>query len=178
LQKPVLGQRLFLPTRRQVYKGLDIGSGKITEKEMQSIPHHLLDVANPKRIFSVAQYKKLADKAIKDIVKRNNVPIIVGGTGFYIDTVVFDQQLPKVPPNKLLRKALEKLSLDALREKLQELDIDRYQSIDIHNRVRMIRAIEIAAALGKVPNIIKSMNDQTVPRTSKYAVEWMYLEFA
>ncbi len=176
LAKTGIGSEIISADSRQVYKGLDIGSGKITEKEMQSIPHHLLDVANPKRIFSVAQYKKLADKAIKDIVKRNNVPIIVGGTGFYIDTVVFDQQLPKVPPNKLLRKALEKLSLDALREKLQELDIDRYQSIDIHNRVRMIRAIEIAAALGKVPNIIKSMNDQTVPRTSKYAVEWMYLD--
>lgn len=154
---------------RQVYKGLDIGSGKITVREMDGIPHHLLDVASPKRTFSVAQYKKLADKAIASIVKKNSVPIIVGGTGFYIDAVVFDQQLPEVPPNKELRKELQKLSLDQLRQQLQTLDIDRYQSIDIHNRVRMIRAIEIAAVLGKVPD--------TVIRSSKFAVEWIYLDF-
>jgi tRNA dimethylallyltransferase len=152
---------------RQVYKGLDIGSGKITIKEMEGVPHYLIDVANPKRAFSVAQYKKLADKAIQKIIARNSIPIIVGGTGFYIDAVVFDQQLPEVPPNRLLRKELASLSLDQLRQKLQQLDIDRYQSIDIHNRVRMVRAIEIAALLGKVPATYKQ---------SKYLVEWIYLD--
>ncbi len=163
-----IGSEIISADSRQVYKGLDIGSGKITTQEMEGIPHHLLDVASPKRTFTVAQYKKLADKTIKDIVKRNNVPIIVGGTGFYIDTVVFDQQLPDVGPNKELRKSLGKLSLDELRQKLQELDIERYKSIDIHNRVRMIRAIEIAATLGKVP--------VQETRASKYAVEWIYID--
>ncbi len=155
---------------RQVYKGLDIGTGKITPAEMHDIPHHLLDVASPKRTFSVAQYKKLADKAIASIIKRNKVPIIVGGTGFYIDTVVFNQQLPEVRANKELRTALDKLSLDELRQQLQQLDAERFESIDIHNKQRMIRAIEIASALGKVPNI------KTIPRTSKYTVEWIYLD--
>jgi tRNA dimethylallyltransferase len=168
LAKEGIDSEIISADSRQVYKGLDIGSGKITTQEMEGIPHHLLDVASPKRTFTVAQYKKLADKAIKDIIKRNNVPIIVGGTGFYIDAVVFDQQLPEVGPNKTLRKSLEKLSLDELRQKLQEVDIERYQTIDIHNPLRMIRAIEIAAALGKVP--VQEI------RTPKYAVKWIYID--
>ncbi len=152
---------------RQVYKGLDIGSGKITAKEMRGVPHHLLDVANPKRTFNIVRYKKLADKAIADIVKRGNIPIIVGGTGFYIDAVIFNQQLPAVKPNPLLRKALSKLSLFELQEKLQQLDSERYETIDIHNKVRLVRAIEIATAIGSVPKIEKS---------SQFEVEWIYLD--
>lgn len=167
-----IGSEIISADSRQVYKGLDIGSGKITPQEMHGIPHHLLDVASPKRTFSVAQYKKLADKVIQKIIKRNKVPIIVGGTGFYIDAVIFDTQLPEVSPNKALRKELGKLSLDELRQKLQELDIERYQSIDIHNRVRMIRAIEIAAVLGKVPAFAKAMAGE-----ARYDVEWIYLDF-
>jgi len=163
-----IGSEIISADSRQIYRGLDIGSGKITPKEMQSVPHHLLDVASPKRTFNVAQYKKLADKAIKDIIGKNKIPIIVGGTGFYIDAVVFDQELPNVPPNKVLREELEKLSLDELRQKLQLLDIERYESIDIHNRVRMIRAIEIAITLGKVP---------VLSRKAKHTVEWIYLDF-
>ncbi|MDB5188634.1 MAG: miaA [Candidatus Nomurabacteria bacterium] len=153
---------------RQVYKGLDIGSGKITSKEMKGVPHHLLDVASPARIFTVAQYKKLADKAIATILKKGKTPIIVGGTGFYIDAVVFDQQLPEVPPNKALRKKLEKCSLAELQEQLQAMDPERYETIDIHNPVRLIRAIEIVETLGKVP---------AASRTSKYDIEWIYLDF-
>lgn len=171
LAKTGLQSEIISADSRQAYKGLDIGSGKITAKEMRGVPHHLIDVASPKRTFSVAQYKKLADKAIAKIAKRNKVPIIVGGTGFYIDAVVFDQQLPEVPPNKLLRKELEKLSLDQLRQKLQLLDTERYESIDIHNRVRMIRAIEIAETLGKIPNL-----GITIPRKSRYDAEWIYLD--
>jgi tRNA dimethylallyltransferase len=153
---------------RQVYKGLDIGSGKITKREMKGIPHHLLDVASPKRVFSVAQYKKLAHKAIKDIVKRGKTPIICGGTGFYIDTVVFNTTIPEVKPNNTLRKELEKLSLEALSLRLQTLDPERHESIDIYNRVRLVRAIEIAEALGKVPK-------QT--REALYDTKWVYLDF-
>jgi tRNA dimethylallyltransferase len=153
---------------RQVYKGMDIGSGKITAKEMCGIPHHLLDVASPKRTFTVAQYKKLADKTIKNILKRGKTPIIVGGTGFYIDAVVFDQQLPEVPPNKTLRAQLEKISLTELEEKLQQLDADRFETIDAKNSVRLIRAIEIATALGSVPKTEKK---------TRYEIEWIYLDF-
>ena len=164
-----IGGEVISADSRQVYTGLDIGSGKITKREMKGVPHHLLDVANPKRVFSVVQYKKLADKAIQDIVKRGKVPIICGGTGFYIDAVVYEQDLPQVKPDPTLRKKLENLSTVELADKLASIDPERFESIDQHNRVRLIRAIEIAEALGSVPK---------VTRKKKYAVEWHYLDFA
>jgi tRNA dimethylallyltransferase len=138
---------------RQVYKGLDIGSGKITKREMEGVPHHLLDVANPKRQFSVAQYKKLADKKIEEINKKSKLSIIVGGTGFYIQAIVDDLVLPEVKPNSKLRKELEKKTTKELFEILKKLDKDRAKDIEKDNPRRLIRAIEIAKALGKVPKL-------------------------
>ncbi len=153
---------------RQVYRGLDIGSGKITKKEMCGIPHHLIDVASPVRVFSVAQYQRRATKIISDIFKRKKIPIICGGTGFYIDAVIYGQTFPKVRPNTRLRKELEKMETSELAEKLQTLDPDRYAMIDRRNRVRLIRAIEIATVLGRVPLQL---------RHARYDVEWHYLDF-
>ncbi len=138
---------------RQVYKGLDIGTAKITNKEMRGVPHHLLDVANPKKQFTVAQYKKMADRKIKEILARKKVPIIAGGTGFYIDAVTKNLILPKVPPNKKLRKQLVTKGASALFVVLKKLDPSRAKTIDKNNKVRLIRAIEIAKYLGKVPRL-------------------------
>lgn len=136
---------------RQIYRGLDIGSGKITKREMRGVPHHLLDVADPRRQFSVAEWHRLAERAIADIVKRGKVPIICGGTGFYIQSITSGTTLPSVPPNPLLRKKLSKESAEELLALLARLDPRRAQEIDVHNPVRLIRAIEIATALGSVP---------------------------
>ncbi len=136
---------------RQVYRGLDIGTGKITKKEMNGVPHHLLDVANPKRTMSVVQYESLATCAIKDIFKRGKVPIICGGTGLYIDAVLTTASFPEVPPNIALRRKLEKLSVDKLFKQLQKLDPVRAKTIDARNPRRLVRAIEIAGKLGSVP---------------------------
>jgi tRNA dimethylallyltransferase len=99
---------------RQVYRGLDIGSGKITKKEMHGIPHYLLDVANPKTRFSVSQYQKLALSAIKKIQKKGKIPFLVGGTGFYIQSIVDGIIIPEVKPDWNLRKKLEKKSNEEL----------------------------------------------------------------
>jgi len=136
---------------RQVYKGLDIGSGKITKKEMRGIPHHLLDVYSPKKVFTVADFKKKAEKTIDDILSRNKLPILAGGTGFYIQSVVDGVTIPEVKADPKLRKSLEKLSTKDLANKLRKLDLERFNSIDTNNRVRLIRSIEIAKSLGKVP---------------------------
>ncbi len=138
---------------RQIYKGLDIGSGKITKTEMKSVKHYLLDVTNPKRQFSVAQYKKLADEAILDISKKDKLPIIVGGTGFYIQAIVDGLVLPKVKPNAKLRKELEKKTVEELFNILKKLDKARAKEIEKDNPRRLIRAIEIAKELGKVPKL-------------------------
>src|SRR3970282_220703 len=79
------GGEIISADSRQVYKGLNVGTGKITKQEMGGVPHHLLDVADPKKYFSVAQYQKLANRAIKDVLSRGKLPIICGGTGLYID---------------------------------------------------------------------------------------------
>ncbi|MBS3903307.1 MAG: tRNA (adenosine(37)-N6)-dimethylallyltransferase MiaA [Anaplasmataceae bacterium] len=129
---------------RQVYKGFNLTSGKITKKEMRGIRHHLLDVASPSQTFSVTRFQALGRKALHDILRRGNLPIICGGTGLYIDALIYDYQFPKVKLDKKLRKELEKLSTADLFEKLRKLDQRRSENIDRNNRVRLIRAIEIA----------------------------------
>ncbi len=138
---------------RQVYRGLDIGSGKITKKEMADIPHHLLDVADPKKRFSVINFKEHAEKAIDEIVARKKLPIVCGGTGFYIDAVVKNIIFPDVPPDERLRKKLAKKSPEELFRMLQKLDRKRAETIDRHNLRRVIRAIEVAETCGTVPNV-------------------------
>ena len=134
---------------RQVYRGMDIGTGKVTKEEMQSIPHYLLDVADPRKIFDVAQYKKLADKAIEKIFRKNKVPFIVGGTGFYIQAVVDNIQIPDVKPDWKLRAKLEKKPVSELYKMLAKLDPRRAKTIDKNNPRRLIRALEIVLKSGR-----------------------------
>jgi len=138
---------------RQVYKGMDLGTGKITKEEMRGVPHHMLDVASPKSVYNVSKYKIKAQKIIADILKRNKLPIICGGTGFYIDAVVDNIVLPEVLPNQKLRNKLEKKSCEALFAILKKLDPTRASNIDSQNKVRLVRAIEIAKSLGAVPKV-------------------------
>ena len=140
---------------RQVYKGMDIGTGKITEKEMRSILHHLLNVASPKKRFTVAQYRKLALRAIDKIFKKNKVPILCGGSGFYIQAVVDGITIPEVKPDPLLRFNLDRLKTEELFKKLKKLDSRRAKTIDRHNRRRLIRALEIVIKTKKPVPILE-----------------------
>lgn len=144
---------------RQVYKGMNIGTGKITKKEMAGVPHYLLDIISPKKQFSVSQYQKLANQAIKKILKKGRTPIICGGTGLYLDAVIDNVVFPAVPPNYQLRKKLEKLTTAELFEKLKRLDPKRAKNIDKNNPRRLIRALEIVLVSKKpVPEIKKQRN--------------------
>lgn len=138
---------------RQVYKGLNVGSGKLTKPEMRGIKHHLLNVADPKQRFSVSDFLILTNAAIAEIVKNKKLPIVVGGTGFYIDALAGTAGFPDVPPNKLLRDKLHKLDKEKLFSMLKEKDLRRAKSVDSNNKVRLIRALEIVSALGKVPPV-------------------------
>lgn len=149
----IAGAEIISADSRQVYKGMDIGTGKITKKEMRDIPHHLLDVASPKQKFDVARYKELAEKTIEKISLKNKVPIICGGTGFYIQAIIDNVIFPDVKPNETLRKKLEKESIEKLLIMLKKLDSDKFKTIDHKNKRRIIRAIEISKALGKVPKL-------------------------
>ncbi|OIO31307.1 tRNA (adenosine(37)-N6)-dimethylallyltransferase MiaA [Candidatus Nomurabacteria bacterium CG1_02_43_90] len=139
---------------RQIYRGLDLGTGKITKKEMCGIPHHLLDIASPKRQISVVGYEKLATRAVRDIIKRGKVPILCGGTGLYTDAILNNLSFPTAKPNKALRQTLAKYSPKELFEQLKKLDPIRAETIEPTNPHRLIRAIEIATELGSVPPLV------------------------
>lgn len=141
---------------RQVYKGMNLGSGKVTKKEMAGIPHHLLDVADPKRTFTASHYARLGRKAIADIIKRGKTPIVCGGTGFYIRALVDGLVIPEAKPNPSLRKKLEGKGVDELYAILRVKDPDRAATIDPKNPRRLIRALEIIDTLGKVPALKKN----------------------
>lgn len=136
---------------RQIYKGLDIGTGKITYDEMQGIPHHMIDIIDIDQSFSVAGYQRVALPILEAIIARGKTPIICGGTGQYIDALIYSNTFPQIPPNESLRKEFELISTEELYQQLEEQDKDRAITIDKHNRVRLIRALEIIASAGKVP---------------------------
>ncbi len=150
------GGEIISADSRQIYRGMNLGTGKVTLSEQKIAKHHMIDILSPKTNFSAAEFKKKVQKIIKDILKRKKIPIICGGTGFWIKTLVDDVNFPKVKPNFYLRKKLEKETAEKLFEKLKKLDPERAKNIDAKNKVRLIRAIEICKILGKVPVIATS----------------------
>ena len=131
---------------RQVFKGLDLGSGKVTEEEMKGVPHFLLDVANPGDFFSLMDYQKLAYEAIDDIISRGKTPFLVGGTGLYVNAVVDGYQLTDAPVDEALRKKVEAMSLEELQTLIKEKFItgtsEIPQTLDMNNKRRLERAAE------------------------------------
>lgn len=142
---------------RQIYRGLDIGTGKISRREMMGVPHHLLGVADPARQFNIVEFKQLAEKAIHEISARGKIPILTGGTMFWIDAVAYGLKLPAVPPDRALRKRLAVKNPSQLFAILSRLDPKRAKTIERENPRRLIRAIEIARALGHTPKVKKQM---------------------
>jgi tRNA dimethylallyltransferase len=151
---------------RQIYKGMDIGTAKPFQIKnlklkiknhnaklkinkiqrpliVENIPHYLIDIINPNEDFSLAQYKKLAVEIIKDIQKRKKIPFLVGGTGLYISSIVDNFEIPKVKPDKSIRKKLEVKSAEDLFKKLKKLDSKAAENINENNKRKLIRALEV-----------------------------------
>lgn len=164
---------------RQIFRGMDVGTGKVKrdkkilalrnsessdrgrEKPIfdlktayisSGIPHHMIDIVSTRTEFNVAKFKKQAEKIIKDILQRGKLPIICGGTGFWIQAIVDDVNFPEVKPDWKMREKLEKHSVEKLFAMLKKLDPERANNIDAKNKVRLVRAIEICKAIGTVPN--------------------------
>ena len=150
---------------RQVYRGLDRGTGKVPGRWQKkaggerfiykSIPHYCIDTVSPKKQFSVTEFTRDAKNAIEKIRMRGKIPIIAGGAGFWIDAIVYNLNLPEVRPNMKLRKILAQKSAEKLFHFLKKIDSKRASKIDPRNPRRLIRAIEIAYAIGKSPKIKK-----------------------
>jgi len=152
---------------RQVYSGLDIGSGKITKDEMKGIPHHMLDMADPMDTYSVSDFVREATFALEDILRRNKIPLIVGGTFFYSDALIYGWDLPEVPPNQILREELESMTLEELVEMLEEKDTLYSERVDTENKRRVIRALEIIEAGESL---------EPLQKESPYDVLWVGIE--
>ncbi|MBI1299040.1 tRNA (adenosine(37)-N6)-dimethylallyltransferase MiaA [bacterium] len=137
---------------RQIYRGMDIGTAKLSPEEQAAVPHHLLDVRQPDEILSVAEYQTLAYAAINDIHRRNKVPFLVGGTALYLNAVVRGMKIPDVPPNPSLRAELEEIATReghaALFARLAALDPATAAQIDGRNVRRVVRALEIILETG------------------------------
>lgn len=144
---------------RQIYRGFDIGTGKPKGEwqelegkstyAVEGIPHHLIDHLEPTAVSTVAEWKASAAKAIEGIVTRGHLPIIVGGTGMYVQSLVDNFDLPAVPPQPELRARMEKMSLPELVAELKEIDPESAEFVDLQNPRRVMRAIEVARATGR-----------------------------
>lgn len=131
----------------QIYKYMDIGSAKITKAEMEGIPHHMIDVVDPGTPFSVAEYKSVAIKCIDDILSRNKLPILVGGTGLYINALTCNMNFTEANSDEEYRKELESLAEENgneyIHNMLKDIDPISYKEIHYNNRKRVIRALEV-----------------------------------
>ena len=152
------GGEIISADSRQVYKGLNLGSGKITEEEMAGVPHHLLDVALPGEFFSMADFQRLAYEAADGILGRGSVPFLVGGTGLYVDAVADGYILSDKKPDPALREHLETFETPRLYEMLKERVPDT--EIDPRNRHRVMRALEK----------LEAGDDQPAARKPRYEV--------
>lgn len=131
----------------QIYKYMDIGSAKITKEEMEGVPHHMIDVVDPSTPFSVAEYKESASKCIDDILSRGKLPILVGGTGLYINAITCNMNFTEAESDNEYRKELEELADEKgnefIHEMLKDIDPISYKEIHFNNRKRVIRALEV-----------------------------------
>ena len=202
----ILGAEIISADSRQVYRGMDIGTGKVLKDKTLPVPnlefkilnnrakpssglyghlklkngyyssgirHYLLNVANPKKQFTASDFKRLGEKAIKEIVAKNKIPVIVGGTGFYIDILLDRMHTADVKPNKKLRAELEKQSTEQLFKRLQRLDPAFSKVIDRHNKRRLIRALEIVILTGKPVPPLPTLNTKYLILNTPYQVLWL-----
>ncbi len=147
------GGEVISADSRQVYRGLDIGTAKVTLEEAQGIPHHLIDMVDVDTVYTAKDFLRDADAAVADITERGKLPIVAGGTFFYVELLRRRMQPAPVPPDYTLRQELEKKTTNELFTTLQTKDPERAATIDPYNRRRLVRALEIVESLGAVPPI-------------------------
>ena len=160
----------------QVYKGMDIGSAKIMPEEMQGIPHYLIDVLEPEEEFNIVRFQEMAKKALKEIYGKGQIPIIAGGTGFYIQSLLYDIDFSNQDTNDSYRKQLEEFAkihgAEALHEQLKEIDPVSYETIHANNIKRVIRALEFYHLSGEP---ISAHNEKERQKASPYNFAYFVL---
>ena len=162
----------------QIYKDMDIGTAKPTTEEMQGIQHYLLDFVLPDKRYSVAQYKQDAKKAIKTILEKGKVPILVGGTGLYVDSLIYEIEYNDIKLDEEYRKKLEdiveKQGLEVLYEQAKKIDPQAMKKISKNDKKRIMRVLEIYKATGKTKTEqeIESRRKPVEYEYKVYAINW------
>ena len=171
-----IGGEIIYADSMQVYKYMNIGTDKITPEKMQGVPHHLIDFMDPKEDFNVFVFQKLVKEAISDIASRGYVPIIVGGTGFYIQAVLYDVDFTETDEDDSYRKELEERAktegVHVLHEELRAVDPESAEAIHENNSKRVIRALEYYKKTGRP---ISEHNREQHERTSPYDFKYFVL---
>ena len=153
----------------QIYEYMDIGSAKVTKEEMNGIPHYMIDEVKPDFKFSVSEFKLRSEKYIDDIIKKNKLPLVTGGTGLYINSLIYNMDFAKSDANNELREALrlelEENGIDYMHEKLRSLDEESANRIHKNNTKRVIRALEVCLSGEKMNDFSKDLklNDKYEP---------------
>ena len=162
----------------QIYRGMDIGTAKPTEEERRGVPHHMLDVADPRGDFSAAKYAAMASECVDDIRKRGKLPIVVGGTGLYIDGLLRGTEYAAAPDDPALREELEAeydaIGGEAFREKLRAVDPARAEKLAPGDKKRLVRAMEVYILTGETISDHDARSAETPPR---YAALKLALDF-
>ena len=165
-----IGGEIVSADSMQVYRGMDIGTAKVTKEETCGVPHHLIDVLDPKDPFNVMTFRSMVKDAVRGIASRGNVPVLVGGTGFYIQSVLYDVQFEEDASSEELRKELEQeadvLGAEKMHERLRALDPDAAEAIHPNNIKRVVRALEYCLSTGRK---ISVHNREQRERTSPYS---------
>lgn len=164
-----LGGEIVSADSRLVYKGFDIGTAKPTIEERSGIPHYMIDIVEPEVDYSVGLYADEAKKVIRNILSRGKVPIVVGGTGLYLNVLLMNYDLPGVEPDYELREKLR--GADNLYEILSDLDIEAAKTIDKNDRKKLIRAIEVVKSTGLPLSQVRGK------KSEEFEVEWFGLNF-
>lgn len=165
-----VGGEIISADSMQVYRHMDIGSAKIKKEEMDGIPHHLIDILEPEEDFNVVLFQKLAKQAMEQIYANGNIPIVTGGTGFYIQALLYDIDFTDNDGDNAIRQQLEQFAQEqgpeALHEMLQKIDPESAESIHANNVKRVIRAIEFYQQTGER---ISAHNEKERKKESPYA---------
>ena len=160
----------------QVYKGMDIGSAKVTQEEMQGVAHYLIDILDPKDEFNVYIFKKMAEEAISDIYARGKIPVIAGGTGFYIQALLYDIDFTETDEDEEagseMRKFADRYGTRALHDKLRMVDPASADAIHENNVKRVIRALEYYEKTGRR---ISEHNEEQRSNVSPYDFEYFVI---
>lgn len=144
-----IGGEIINADSRYFYRGMDIGTAKPSAAEQAHVPHHLIDILDPRDSFSLGAFLERAYRAVEDVARRGHVPIVTGGTPQYVRALLEGWRPPEVEPDDALRARLDALSTDELADRLVVVDPASAQRIGPHNRRRMIRALEVFEALGR-----------------------------